>query len=1505
MKAHTMYRSRRFAPILLALALLGLQAAPVLAEDPVPSLNLSFEPLFNGRGNIHPNMILDLSVEYPTVGAAYRAGYLSSKEYLGYFNPKKCYTYPTSVSNSSSSSNPVYGTAVINNTSTPSQDVVTTKMSADGLTTTTTTVTDQVAVSGSTYTATVYATVSSGRLDANSHTGWVHVYTGFNSSTGAFANDRYYCSNNCDKFGTSISSSTTLYTNPQTPIKSTTYSHTSKTTTETSTSIPYPDLSEENGYFRIHKDAATDHSCGGDSFSGNFLNWAASSSIDMLRYAMTGGDRVIDTASETVLQRAYLPDGSYNSNENFYASSSYFPRKSVTDADSVTPFSTADASTLYIVSCRDRILFSNTSTGGSCDTARVSGGVLQATDKRLGEYRARVKVCDSNEGPTRTDLCSKYGSNYKPEGTLQRYADKIRAGAFGYLTDSYNTSSPYYVDNLYGGVLRAPAKYVGAKKYEAPSYTQKDNDQAEWDPSTGVFNVNPLGHASGNSGVINYLNKFGRTDPARPGAYKTKDPVSELYYESLRYLQGKQPTNGGSNATSAVRVLGNASSDSNFPVLKTWEDPITASCQSNYVVVIGDVNTHQDGYIPGSQALGSDGARSADSDTTQWPVLDVATSLNKLSAMEVDASGTYHNPAPRSGLANLATRTDAGSSNGTFNLAGLAYWANTNDIRKDKPVRVKTFAIDVDELGNGSIEDTNPRARKPRNSAFYLAGKYGGFLDKGDRNSSDASKKPDDNPFVTLDIDGKTVLYNNTEWTDAPTGTDPSHYFLASQPEKMIAAIKNIFRVASTNSGTISGVTLTSTNISSTGTAYVYQPGFDPSKWSGTLLKLGLTLVDGKITMSQTMDSQGRTWDAGAVLTRAEDDSTKPATREIYTSYVDPVIGSIQSMPFRWGSLNDDQKAYLNKSPMDGVVDNLGEKRVNYLRGSRSDEIGQANGIFRVRDRVLGDIVNSNPTYVGAPATFVSGAGYLDFYNLHKDRIGVVYVGANDGLLHAFKASDGTELFAYMPNALLRHVSKLTDPAYVHRPYVDGTMNVAEAKVGTAWKTVLVSGMGPGGQGVFALDVTRPTAFKDGSMALWEFTDKDDPDMGNVYGRPVIAKFRKLNADGEDVYKDYVVVANGFNSSADDTGAATYSCPAVDPANPVLGTVCNSKGVGALFLLELDKAKSDPWQENVNYYKFTTPVSVATKSNGLSAPALVVGGDGAVRYAYAGDLQGNLWRFDFTQPNKGNVAKPWASVRANSLPLFTAKDSSDNRQQITEEPKVVYGPGGYIVLFGTGKFLETGDTSSSGRQSFYGIYDSTYSDYRVTSRLQLEQRMAVPVTTTEGKDAMKITGDTFSYDSKRGWYMDFYNSASTGERSVTNGLVAYGGLFFNTLSMSNPCEKGGGRTYALCALSGLPLKADGSCESGASTGFISTVGMLSSPVMLTISDSAAGSSVGDRDSLGKRDASKKYAIYNFGTGGVDGVSSQVMGGVQKPASGRASWREVLNWQDMRKTGKLD
>ncbi len=1247
-----------------------------------------------------------------------------------------------------------------------------------------------------------------------------------------------------------------------------------------------------NGYFAISVAADSLHECDGTTFSGNFMNWVSNSQLDLLRYVLTGGDRIIDTADTSIVQRATLPD-------SFYAAY-YFPLRTLTASatasapNKVTPFK---IQSLNIVSCKNKILFGyqqNLSSGQvavtspNCDTLAsdtvrlnfFSSTTYIDLDKNLGEYLTRVKVCDDNEGPNRAGLCQKYGDHYKPVGVIQRNADRMRFGLMSYTNDGSTTR--------YGGVLRAPLKHVGPKTYDQPDYKEKPNLNSEWDPATGVLYNNPVDPANRNSstvnsGAVNYINKFGRS-----GQYKTKDPISELYYEGLRYLQGLPPTPDA--------LAGVGSSDDGFPVIKTWEDPITASCQANSIIVIGDVNTQDDFYIPGNkistitvkvnnvEVKHSETPRNIESGIpNKIPPLDALSWTREVGKRESDPSGFFGNSAPNLRLGSL-NDVQIPNKFGSYYLAGLAYWANTNDIRlvdptklSDDPnnkykyskIRVSTYAIDLDERGDGTIEG-GEREVKPRDSQLYLAAKYGGFIDRN----------KDNNPFVTGSPDRLNDVRSNVEW-DSDNNGIPDNYFLASQASAIDASLKKIFNRGTQLSGSIGGAATSGATISANG-AFLYQAGFESASWSGSLKKISL----GKFNnTADALSASSIKWDAAAVLTGSAQKTAciSPANRAIFTAKgLDN--GILQTIAFKnLGDLSAAQQLALNTSPSTLQKDNNGQARIDYLRGDRSKEIGQVGGIFRTRLSLLGDIVNSNPFFLGEPTKKSAGQAYQTFYDEKKGRQKVVYVGANDGMLHAFHAfgeSEGCELFAYIPSVLIDKLSKLTDPDYVHQPFVDGGIVVDDVQVGSAWKTVLASGMGGGAQGVFAIDVSSQNSFQAGQGAILEFTDRDDPDMGNIYPAPIFAKFKTgKDANGKVMTETFLVVQSGLNNYQKDGNA-------------------NPNAPQSIFLLKLNNPAVKRWALGVNYYKFTLPASDLALANGLGPISIVSGSDGVAQFGYVGDLQGKLWRLNFSDLVLGS-----ASSTLKTKVLFSAKDNNGLIQPITTQPRVVFAQGGgYLVLFGTGQYLENNDTLPANfkTQTFYAIYDQpkdTSSDNVttdvVTGRAQLAPRSAV---LNSDKTAVIVSGSDAiigpNKNDKRGWYMDFAESISLGERNVSNAVIADGLVYFNSLSPgADPCGNGGGRAYTLNVLTGLPP--------GGLSGLISTVGLFGPPTLYYVNDTAQGVST----STGLRSAKKQAGVFSIGSGGAGGTL-QVTGSsgqsILAPA-GRFSWREIFNWQKLRAT----
>jgi type IV pilus assembly protein PilY1 len=480
------------------------------------------------------------------------------------------------------------------------------------------------------------------------------------------------------------------------------------------------------------------------------------------------------------------------------------------------------------------------------------------------------------------------------------------------------------------------------------------------------------------------------------------------------------------------------------------------------------------------------------------------------------------------------------------------------------------------------------------------------------------------------------------------------------------------------------------------------------------------------------------------------------------------------------------------------------------------------------------------PLLVGAPSPSVQGPGYDAFHASFKSRSEAVYVGANDGMMHAFDARDGVELFAYVPNALIPVLNQLCDPAYHPRPYVDASAGEAEALLNGKWRSVLVSGMGMGARGVFALDVSDPAAFEGGQRALWELTERDDPAIGHVSAAPQVAKIKVAVKAGVAQYRYFAVVPGG-----------------------------------ALFLLALDKPATEHWKKNVNYFKL--PASGGASP--LGQPALVSATDGSARLAYAGDSQGILWRFDFS-------GKPPFS----SAPVFEARDEAGQRQAVTHAPKVVFAPGGgYLVLFGTGGPIEDdAQPAAFAPQSFYAVRDSAaHPPAPVGGRGDLAKRVLT------GAGPYAIKGDEFAYagtGAKSGWYFDFPAAPGEGERLAATPVLAPGAVFISTIAPgADPCVADFTRTYALDVLTGYALPPDGV------TGRPVKAAAGALPLVLEL-----GASTGARRATGGAGAIRKLGIVHLKG---DGAAPEVQTVDVSLPAGRLSWREVANWPELHDAAK--
>ncbi|MFL6681980.1 MAG: pilus assembly protein [Burkholderiaceae bacterium] len=1176
----------------------------------------------------------------------------------------------------------------------------------------------------------------------------------------------------------------------------------------------YDSVTPSKSYFQPSGAASSTHQCAGGGaaplWSGNYLNYAAMQSLDIFRWVMTGGNRVVDLGGNggmTILQKA---------THSGQGGAGDAPNKSVpfAAATGTTPFNWASGLKSRIWGAGIQLwvtaganLDSNSVTTVDYQDALVASGSLDAS--KVYALYMNVRVCDSAAGLESN--CVGYEGAAKPEGLMQQYAGSLRYSAFGYLNDSSPTRD--------GGVLRARMAYIGPK-IPQPGAAALVNPNPEWDPRTGVMVVNPapddadatnvLTHnrtTVRQSGVLNYLNKFGYSS----GQYKTIDPVGELYYASLRYFKGQSNVASytdmslGSPDTATVNNWVDG-----FPVISDWSaDPIVYSCQKNFILGIGDVNTHRDGNLPGATPSDREPPQppevSADASATA-PV-NVLASTRLVGSMEGDT--------------NLASRW-ATSDEGTYYIAGLAYDAHLPLPGKG----VRQFTDPATSLSTVSTVstywlDVQEYQTYVNNNQYYYATKYGGF------------KVPSTYAYGAPLVQDSWYNSTNTQGRNK----QPDNYFTASNAPQMQSSLTNAFAkiVAENDAANGTALSLPTPNISSSGTVS-YSATYDPTSWTGQLIGSTATFDgDGTPTITQQ-------WDARALLGSA---SVTAATRRIVTCCTQSPTAP--GLPFTLATLRDgsldartNYTTFANVPGVPSARQSIGNY-IAYLRGDTSQELANG-GAYRNRKFRLGDIVNAKPVTVGPPNypfydTY--NPGYATFKSQFANRRNVVYAGANDGMLHAFDGTvgnasppSGSELFAYIPSfvygstssAGVNGLASLGNPGFAHHYLVDATPGAFDIDLNRTsgasgdpkWRTLLIGGLGKGGKGYYALDVTDPTAWTDeasvAAKVMWEFTD---PRMGYSYGVPTVAKTRKYG---------WVVIFTSGYANADGRGYFFI----VNPANGVLlEAVATPAGTSGA----LDMGHATAYIETYA---------------DMTADAI-----------YAGDLQGNVWRLDVSARD---VTLPYpAPTRIASL-----TDDRGSPQPITTRPLVEIAPNSAIryVLVGTGKLLADSDIGGNAQQSFYAIADGIADSgaFYGSPSQPLPVGASFPITRRQlVANTSLLTGIGSAPASALGWYFDLPVIGNIAQRvnvdpTANQGVVA----FIANLPNGSACSPSGtGAVYAVNFSNGQTVLLNNDLTTAAIS--IPTAGLGTDVAIVNVGGKLELYSGGSKGSVAKDPASLSTA----------------------------------------------
>ncbi|MBT0571729.1 pilus assembly protein [Curvibacter sp. CHRR-16] len=1174
--------------------------------------------------------------------------------------------------------------------------------------------------------------------------------------------------------------------------------------------------------------SASSHSCSSSSgrWSGNYMNWASMHTLDEFRWIMTGGNRSVDghpdsgsTAPYTVLTKTYASDD---------ASTSTIPNKSLSsDISTATPLSWSLVRSRTLRMGTAMLLFSSASdTTFEANTA-VSSNICDigaSCSLTSPYYRVYINVAVCTSSTLKEDNCVAYGTSttaYKPEGLMQKYASKLRYSAFGYL--NYDGDSSQQVD---GGVMRSRMNFIGSTK-PVPGSTSVSNTKtvsgtarsiAEYDDvSTGVMYSNPLqytdaadtnstfGISISQSGTMNYLNKFGYYSQS----YKSKDPVSELYYAVLRYYKGLANNSDYTSATTAARADG-------FPVITNWtsEDPIQYSCQKNFILGIGDVNTHRDANLASGTLRSNSSLDQANAVPTQVTSVDAVTATNMVGQMEGNSNlGNIYAATSTSTCASTSAQCN------TYFIAGLAYDAHTVDLRSTS----SSTDIDTNMSGSQTINtywiDVLESQTYRRKNQYWLAAKYGGF-------TIPSSFSPYSSSNGTSSLTA-TSWYTNTDTSSisgitqtAPaafTYSDdydkrPDNYYFGNNPTTMKTGLTSAFSkiLSELGEANSSAYSMARPNVRSGDTAYAAT--YNASTWTGTLT--GYTVsYDSSGTATPT-----QVWAAGDLL----DALSSPATSRNIVTFCDSAstpAGIAFTSTALSACTSTATTARLSYSSLATVMNVSASTQANYvawLRGDRTHEISSdgtsiSTKYYRYRKHLLGDIVNSKVTAVGAPdASYYDlyNPGYSSFKRTYATRRTVLYAGSNDGMLHAFDGTApsytsttttstgsstttysscsfcGQELFGFIPSFAYKGpnstptedgLAALGNPKRSHYFMVDATPLAFDMDFGNTcansagstsvctkynsstpdWRSVLIGGLGKGGKGFYAIDVTNPgfvsstTSSSSGSTTttttvtktltdgawtseaniaakiLWEFPKSTDTTtiarMGYSYGAPTVVKTAK--------YGWVVIFTSGYNNS-DGQGYFFF----VNPRNgELLETVATTQGSTTA---PLNLAHADAYIPN--HTDFT-------------ADAL-----------YGGDMQGNVWRVDLTTTSS-----------AYSAPTRMARltNAAGDSQPVTTRPLIEANPttGKRYVVLGTGRLLADSDVKSSSLQSIYSLYDGTRAAAGFIA-------FSTPLTrSTLLANTSLLTGIGSSPSVSTGWYYDLSSTNSIAAR-VNVDPVAYNGV---------------------------------------------------------------------------------------------------------------------------------
>ncbi len=878
-------------------------------------------------------------------------------------------------------------------------------------------------------------------------------------------------------------------------------------------------------------------------------------------------------------------------------------------------------------------------------------------------------------------------------------------------------------------------------------------------------------------------------------------------------------------------------------------DPMQYSCQQNFTIL------STDGYWNGSSTTSTklDGSTMTDQDgSLPRPEYDGNSAATPTGGSLADVAAYYYNTDLRtSGLGNCAGVMGVGTD-----VCGNNVPATSKDPKATQHMTTFTLGLGID--GVMQFRDGYESPASSADTPDDYESVKGGSAAGGGTCSWQASGA------CNWPIPGTDYQENIDDlWHAAVNGHGT--YYSAGNPAELSSGLSSALAGVSARRGAAAAATTSNPNVTS-GDNFVFSSNFVTVEWTGDLYRQSIDINTGEI-------GSGQDWSARDSL-----DGVNPTTRDVLTYTTNTTSYPSKLKPFKWSDLtsnalyacgdSNNEQACFSTPTINGLSQfcsagttcltaaqktaAAGQNLVNYLRGVATyDESASlpADQLYRHRTHLLGDIVSAEAVYVKKSMMAYdesTNAGYTTFAQGNEGRQGTVYAAANDGMLHAFNADSGVELWSFVPSMVLPNIYKLADKSYSsnHVYLVDGTPVVGDADAG-GWKTMLVGGLAGGGSGYYALNVTNPSS----PTAMWEFKKKtsscaatiaaaigqtSDCDLGYGYGNPIIAK-----VNGTWV----VMITSGYNNVSPGDGKGYLYI-----LNAVTGQIINKIGtnVGGTSTPTCSSAANSPCPSGLG--RLNAWVDNASHDNTATV-------------AYAGDMLGNLWRFDLVA---GSVSL-----------LATLNGPGGAAQPITAKPELGQVGTKPVVYIQTGRMLGNNDLADPNQtggntQAFYAIWDkgdgSTWSSPSGSGAF-----VAAPVTCSSGGGCTGTTSSSvFDDNSKGGWYLTYESN----ERGYTDPALAFGTIVFTTnFPESSACTAGGtSRIY------NLDFKSGGFVQSsGATSGSVATL---------------LGNALATRPVLVKLPNNKVVSLTKLSN--TDVVVHDVPINLGGGSMRRVTWRELVN-----------